>query len=415
MALEYSDKIAHLCQIVDCRLIEIVPQDSRSLSPSPIDYRSKISFELEWNFDDSGMFVVTNIESLQKQMSIVKGELATILRLTANFPIIFPERRNTFMKVGLWMKMNQYEEIMLKWVFYYTPKQFSNIHSLVNDWLSAWWDFYSYHVSHSIVSVYYQLENSAERGKVETKKKDYYLWRGLPQLREKIHDFEYFISPDRFTQVNWYTQKIFYDLLLREIQYSTPFIPVSWGIAADQYPIAPSRSIIRTPRPKRVLFTFGRDIGAITLLFAPYFQHIRGFTYCPVVHKDCEQNWKQYARQSDEDPQKAIYHYSPRAKLYKSFLEPLSYPEKEQVSYVLVWSSGRHGLKMPELQWLKSFVSTQYVESMVYISCNLKTLQRDLEWIARHLPRCHRIRKIHTLDQFPGTEYLETHVWWDFY
>ena len=404
---EYYVKVQQLRDLVSnfCD-IESVPEILNS------DYRSKIYYEFDWtqSFDDS----------LKKQIKIVKIEMARILQLTAIFPGLF-KHINVFSKIGIWIKMNQMGEIMIKWIFFYTPDQFRNIHDLVNNWLSSWKDFYSYHTNHLIVSIHYQIENVEERGKIATKNKHYYIWWGVPKLRETIGDFIYYISPDRFTQVNWYTQNVFYDLLLREIQYITPIIPHSAHGSINTYQhLHPqhnftilSNSIVPVMR-ERILFCFGRDIGAITQLFAPYVKYIRGFTYCPIVYRDCIQNWEEYAKNRDENQQKAMYHYSPRAKLYKSFPRPLIYPEKEITSYILVWSSGRHGLKMDELQWMKQFASTQNIESMVYISCNLKTLRRDLNWISQNMGRRLRIRKIYTINQFPGTEYIETHVWWNF-
>lgn len=422
---EYQTKVQQLAEMAQywgkCRNIVVIPDCS------PADYRSKIYFEFCWGVGEGvSEGKLSNESQLLEQMRIVKAEMAQLLLLTANFPHLFPSRRE-FSKVGLWVKLNQLGEMMLKWVFFYEPVRISpsqhHIHDMVNDWLCAWKDYYSFHVADTIVSIYYQLENMAERGKVETKKKHYYHWKGVRQLREPIADFVYYISPDRFTQVNWYTQPTFYQILLREIQFSSqlfPMFPLShlnqipnpyWNIGF--YPDDGQCRLIR-PMRHRTLFCFGRDIGAITLLYAPYFASIRGFTYCPIVHKDCEQNWQEYARNAGEDVSKAVYHYAPRAKLYKSFMRPARYPDSENNTYVLVWSSGRHGLRTDELKWLVDFAARQQVESMVYISCNLKTLQRDISWIRVNLPDA-RLRKIYTLNQFPGTDYLETHVWWDFY
>jgi hypothetical protein len=400
--MEYTDKIQQLREIIGSRChLEIVPELLNSS-----DYRSKIYYEFDWthSFDDS----------LKAQMKMVKNVIAKILQLTAIFPRLF-KHVNIFSKVGLWIKMNQMGEIMIKWIFFYTPNQFRNIHDLVNNWLTSWKDFYSYHTNHLIVSIHYQIENLDERGKIPTKNKHYYFWWGVPKLRESIGDFIYFISPDRFTQVNWYTQKVFYDLLLREIQYITPIIPHSahvYSYPRNQYTIL-SNDIVPAMK-ERVLFCFGRDIGAITQLFAPYVQSICGFTYCPIVYKDCIQNWAEYADKHGSLQEKAIYQYTTRAKLYKLFPQPFTYPKNEITSYILVWSSGRHGLKIDELRWMKHFASTQNIESMVYISCNLKTLRRDLGWISENMGRRMRIRKIYTINQFPGTEYIETHVWWNF-
>lgn len=435
---EYHGKIRKLHELVrnwgeNSNKIHVISDNAAN----NCNYRSKIYFEFDWEFDSlengNNSIKLTNSIQLAQQLPMVKVEMGQIMRLTANFPHLFP-RRTEFSKVGLWIKMSQLGEIMLKWMFFYDPSRISrnnsqiqnpnqnqnSIHDIIDNWLTTWKDYYSFHVSDTIVSIYYQIENTVKRGQVETKKKHYYHWKGVRQLRERIADFVYYISPDRFTQINWYTQSTFYDILLREIQYSSPIFPLDsltcpkpfWNVVGnhcDSHLIRPIR--------KRILFCFGRDIGAITLLFAPYFQHIRGFTYCPIVHRDCEQNWIQYARNSDSDINKAKYIYAPRAKLYKSFLEPVAYPDSELLSYVLVWSSGRHGLKEGELKWLEEFSSKQYIESMVYISCNLKTLHRDIMWIREHLKgRGVRLllRKIYTLNQFPGTDYMETHIWWDF-
>ena len=56
------------------------------------------------------------------------------------------------------------------------------------------------------------------------------------------------------------------------------------------------------------------------------------------------------------------------------------------------------------LEFLRSLV-TLSPEKVVYLSCNPKTLARDLSFLTR---KGHKVQKIQPVDMFPHTERVET-------
>jgi hypothetical protein len=162
----------------------------------------------------------------------------------------------------------------------------------------------------------------------------------------------------------------------------------------------------------------GRDIGALSLMIRPYVSKILGYTYCPIVLRDCEENWKKHVQylhshtDERESLNKAEYYCEPRKSLHRLFPRELSdvYQPMSDDEYIILWSSGRHGLRREELQWLQTFKRRYTVRCMIYISCNIKTLSRDLKWIRENVDIT--MEKIVTLNQFPNTDYMETIVFW---
>jgi tRNA/tmRNA/rRNA uracil-C5-methylase (TrmA/RlmC/RlmD family) len=394
---DYTSKIQTLCGILpDGVPIEIVADRVEN----QMYYRSKISYDFMMNLRNERVLGSVNEEkkdensgnSLENQIRLIKPEMGCILETTAKY-----EKLGDFQKIGIWMKINQRNQILLHWRFHFypipenSPQYLFEPHQIIHIWLSDWTCFFKRHILNhpNVCSITYQLEYNDKMKFVQTKRRPYYHWQGLPKLPEYIEDITYSISPDRFTQVNWYTQNDFYRILRNNFQ---------------QFSSQPN------------LFCFGRDIGALTLLAEPFVSHIYGFTYCPIVFKDCVDNWIDYQEYNREkvNINKAVYTYNERKELYKYFPNSkLHIMDENRGEYFLLWSSGRHGLKRYELEWMQNFIKTNKVIKILYISCNLTTLQRDIEWMKKErLPI--KIDKVYSIEQFPNTSYLETHTWFSY-
>jgi tRNA/tmRNA/rRNA uracil-C5-methylase (TrmA/RlmC/RlmD family) len=382
-----------------------------------IKYRSKMYYEFKTEND-----IFEFLKNREKDMA--KEEIREIVEWIIQY--IHEDENNKIQdRFGIWIKMNQMGECMLKFEFY-DSHQHMDLN--IDLWISNFLETLNLEKRQRIISIYYQWINEQNKNQRKNRN-DMIHFCGQRKLRERIFDLIYYISPDRFTQINWYTQNTFYSIFLNYFDSLSIFN-------------SNSNSNIDTVLNPISLFCFGRDIGALTLLLHTKVQKILGFTYCPIVYQDCCQNWDQISANYKNNNQKeheqeheheheqeqeheheheheheqeqklickARYQYSPRVKLYQYFpTANLSY------NNMIIWSAGRHGLRRDELIWMKRFIEDgNEIMGILYISCNIKTLTRDLEWILENIPNIH-INRMYTLNQFPGTEYIETHTWLSF-
>jgi tRNA/tmRNA/rRNA uracil-C5-methylase (TrmA/RlmC/RlmD family) len=331
-------------------------------------YRSKMYYEFR-NSQDIQQFIDSHNSDTAKE------EIRDIVEYLIS-------QYNDKIPIAIWIKMNQLRECILKFEFYLNENA-ENL-SLIHEWLSNFIDTYD-KKSH-IVSIYYQFVNPQNKNKRKESIENYIHFYGNLKLSEYILDFQYKISPDRFTQVNWYTQNTFYTILLREFHQI-------WHSE-------------RLPQ----LFCFGRDIGALTLLLRDHVSLIRGYTYCPIVYRDCCDNWEEIYGEMTI----AKYYYQPRINLYQSFVT-FERDSTDSNNYFLLWSAGRHGLRIRELEWMREFIINHSMAKIVilYISCNRKTFIRDLKWMNENIRELELIKQ-YCINQFPQSEYIETHTWFSF-
>jgi tRNA/tmRNA/rRNA uracil-C5-methylase (TrmA/RlmC/RlmD family) len=230
------------------------------------------------------------------------------------------------------------------------------------DWKSERGDFIKYLKSQSLKkgyilkAIYYQIcEGTKEPQRVD----NFYRLYFEGELIQGILGYNFVIHPGCFFQVNTQLAKILYSVV--QSFYT---------------------------QPGDILLDLCCGVGVFGLLLSKYFNEIYGIDNNPCNIEMVEQN--------------CILN---KVKNYKYLLGNVEdIVDKVLVSgrkYSIVVNPPRRGLYSNFIEYINS--KREYVIDLVYVSCNMKSLKRDMDELGEYW----EVEKVVPLDQFPNTNHCE--------
>lgn len=184
------------------------------------------------------------------------------------------------------------------------------------------------------------------------------LW-GNNYLREKIGNYNFYLSPAAFFQLNpEQTTKL--------------------------YKIA---TTALNPQPTDIVIDAYAGVGTIGISLAQKVNQVIGAEIIPAAVKDAQLNTRQ------NQILNASYQVGTIEKLYPQWLQQGIHPT------ALIVDPPRSGLTQESIK----FINQSRPAKFVYISCNPATLARDLQY----LTRCYHVDWLQPLDMFPQSPHVE--------
>ena len=184
------------------------------------------------------------------------------------------------------------------------------------------------------------------------------LW-GDNYLREKIGDYDFFLSPAAFFQLNPEQTTKLYQIAMAALN----------------------------PQPTDIVIDAYAGVGTIGISLAQQVRQVLGAEIIPAAVKDAQLNLRQ------NHITNASYQVGAVEKLYPQWLQQGIQPT------ALIVDPPRSGLTQ---EFIK-FIQQSQPAKFVYISCNPATLARDL----KYLSRCYHVDWLQPLDMFPQTPQVE--------
>ena len=209
-----------------------------------------------------------------------------------------------------------------------------------------------------ISSICYQITNSIK--KQPNKYDPYYHLFGTNTLLDTVivnkELIKYYISPDSFSRINHTEANHIYDKIFQ----------------------------LSHKNIKNNLICIGRDINIPSQILNPYFRNTKCITHCPLIYHDLTYNI--YINDA--------FAYLKDKRLTHQFLNLLLTNNS-----TIVISAGRNGLND---QLIDLLVNSKYITQIIYISCNINSMKRNMELL---LKSKYKINAIEVTDEFPNTIY----------
>ena len=206
-----------------------------------------------------------------------------------------------------------------------------------------------------LVSIYYQYTNN----KSKPKKNKYIHLYGSKDIVETYNldnrIIKFHIEPDSFSRINYSESiniyKSILDLIVKNTSYN--------------------------------LICLGRDINVPSLLLAKYFKSIRIFTHCNLIYNDLLKN-----------------KYSVEHTI--SLTSKENYKDIFNITDdIVLLSAGRRGVSDKVLDKLDSL---SRIKQILYISCNYKSMKRNIEYLLKKTIK-YKLDRVVMIDEFPNTIY----------
>lgn len=256
---------------------------------------------------------------------------------------------NKFKFYGIMIKENYLGHLMLKLLFYSSDGSFTYQNLIINYLLN--------NITNHIDSIFYQITTNKKN---PTKYDSYHHLFGSKTIIEKYHinnqSYYIHISPDSFSRINYSEANNIYNKIF-QICHKTIH---------------------------NNIICLGRDINIPSLIFNTSFKSTLCITHCPLIYHDLLLN--QY--------HKDIQLYLKDKKDTHLLLE-----KALTTNTTIVTSAGRNGLHTSIIQ---TITNSNYITQIIYISCNIKSLKRDMDILLRSK---YQIQNVEITDEFPNTLY----------
>lgn len=220
----------------------------------------------------------------------------------------------------------------------------------------------------NLASLYYRIYNDATKSKFNTKEIEQ-ISVFKKKLCEEILGTKLYFTPYTFSRINTLVSPLIYGDVL-------------------------SNSKTTLSRPNNIIL-YGRDIYYLYKKFTLQTKdNLLALTHCKITYNDII---------TDPDlvrEEIGNVKYCEK-KNYTKMLKKLSNQTEE---HKVILTAGRNGLSK---DLLKYFLETQNIREIVYIACNRKSMERDLQILLVESP-IFKLEKATITDEFPNTDYNNT-------
>lgn len=293
--------------------------------------------------------------------------------------IIIQIIKNYYIKLGIdvnkelekrmkevFIKNNSLNEIQLCFMIYdlEISKTLPNLISIINNYFNV---YYNQLYIPKVVSVYYQLYDK----KLGLKFRDNIHIYGTKTIREiskiNVYYIEKYITPYSFSRVNYSNSLLIYNQIVKYLE----MLPIMNYLC------------------------FGRDIYyPLKILSGMYVSRIYGITHCPITFQDMCNDINLVERNIG-------IKYTEKNK----YIEGIDNLLGNVKNICLIVTSGRNGLKQKLCEFL---VKDNRIKKIIYISCNIKTLEKDFECLVTN--GNYFLTNSCISNEFSGTEYNNSMV-----
>tara|TARA_B110001469_G_scaffold124747_1_gene138954 strand:- start:4838 stop:5905 length:1068 start_codon:yes stop_codon:yes gene_type:complete len=308
------------------------------------------------------------VYSFQKKENLKLDALSFSIIDTNHIEIINTLKReipNIWEKVkDVFIKSNNLGEIQLCFTIYNTIN--NSILSnpiLINEILTK----LNQNLNQNIKSLYYRIYDTTTKSQFDKKEIEQIPINESKKLEENILGTKLYLSPYTFSRIN----TIISPKIYQEIH----------------------RLVISINNVNHIIL-YGRDIYYLTKFFIN--REILAVTHCKITYQDIITD--QDLMKQNKKLKKENYLFQVEKKNYTKLLAEKRKP-KDQSQVIL--TAGRNGLARELVDY---FIETEQIKSIIYISCNRETMQRDLDILSSKFI----LKECIIIDEFPQTKYNNT-------
>ncbi|BAL61601.1 TrmA family RNA methyltransferase [Melissococcus plutonius DAT561] len=321
---------------------------------NPWNYRNKAQFQLAQTNNkiysglyQAGSHQIVAIDNCPVQQTVINDIIQKIIKILNNYNLpIYNEQKNSGIFKTL-MVRNSIQTGKVQVVFITQSKKFPNKLAIIQEIIQK---------CPEVISIMQNIQN--EKTSVVMGEETIHLW-GEHQIEEKINQVTFRLSSRAFFQLNPKQTEILY------------------GEAIKALDSLPSDKIIDAYC----------GVGTIGLSIARKVKEVRGMDTIPQAIEDAKQNAKKV------NATNTYYEVGNAEKLLPKWLEQGFIPDG------IIVDPPRVGLDKKLLQTILNFPP----KKLVYISCNVSTLARDLV----SLTKVFKVDYLQSIDMFPQTARCE--------
>jgi len=230
----------------------------------------------------------------------------------------------------------------------------------------------------NIKSVYYRIYDATTKSQFDKKEIEQIPILYSKKLEENILGTKLYLSPYTFSRINSIISPKIYQEIHRLV------------ISIDNINI----NHINRINPINHIILYGRDIYYLTKFFIN--REILAVTHCKITYQDIITD-PDLVKQNKKLKKKNYLFQVEKKNYTKLLAEKIKPRDNSQV----ILTAGRNGLARELVDY---FIETEQIKSIIYISCNRETMQRDLDILSSKFI----LKECIIIDEFPQTEYNNT-------
>jgi len=287
---------------------------------------------------------------------IDKNHIEIINTLKREIPNIWEKVKDVF------IKSNNFGDIQLCFTIYntiYNPILSNPI--LINEILTK------LNQNINIKSLYYRIYDTTTKSQFDKKEIEQIPILYSKKLEENILGTKLYLSPYTFSRIN----TIISPKIYKEIH----------------------RLVISIDNINHIIL-YGRDIYYLSKFFIN--REILAVTHCKITYQDIITD-PDLVKQNKKFKKKKYIFQVEKKNYTKLLAEKIKTHNKSHI----ILTAGRNGLTRELVDY---FIETEQIKSIIYISCNRETMQRDLDILSSKFI----LKECIIIDEFPQTEYNNT-------